>query len=103
MSVLTVADLKAHSSIYSDDDDAILATFIDAAEEWVGGHIGKSLASYATDNPPAAVPERAKQAARMLAAHYYENREAALIGSGASEVPFGVVELLRPLRSWGAS
>lgn len=106
MTVLTVNEIKLHLNIVGDDDDALLGDYIAAAEEWVGDYIGKPLASYATDDPPAPVPEKAKQAVRLLCAHYYENREAALTsmtGASALEMPLGVADLLRPLRSWGAS
>ena len=48
---------------------------------------------------PDAVPNRAKRAILMLAAHYYINREAAAVGpsAGAVTVPLGVSELLSGL------
>lgn len=46
----------------------------------------------------AAVPDSIKHAIVMLAAHWYENREAALVGTISKEVEFGVKMLLAPFR-----
>lgn len=49
-----------------------------------------------------AVPEALKQAVRMLAAHWYENRGAATTGYSAQEVPMAAQMLLRPFKYVGA-
>jgi len=107
VTILTVDDIKAHCNIVGSDDDALLANYIAAAEEWAGDFIGKDLASYATDVPPAPVPEKAKQAVRQLVAYWYDQRESAVVGLtggvSSTQVPFGVADLLRPLRNWGAA
>jgi uncharacterized phiE125 gp8 family phage protein len=46
----------------------------------------------------ASVPNRAKQAIRFLAAHWYENREAVNIGNITSELPLGWANLIESLR-----
>lgn len=43
------------------------------------------------------VPERAKQAIRVLAAHWYENREATIAGTIIQPVPFGLKSMIRNL------
>lgn len=45
-----------------------------------------------------AVPEEIKQAIRMLAAHYYENREAFVRGAAMNEVPEGIMSLVAQYR-----
>ena len=40
------------------------------------------------------VPKNLVQAAAMLVCHYYDNREAAVVGAAAVEVPFGVRQLI---------
>lgn len=47
---------------------------------------------------PAAVPEPLKQAVLMLAAYWFEQREAALVGAVAEPVAEGVGALLAPYR-----
>lgn len=42
------------------------------------------------------VPAAIKHAAMMMLAHYYENREAVLVGTIASDLPQGIMTLLRP-------
>jgi uncharacterized phiE125 gp8 family phage protein len=50
----------------------------------------------------AAVPENYKQAIRLLAAHYYENREAVIVDRGAAAhvLPMAVTSLLNKSRVW---
>lgn len=102
MSIVSVADLKAHANITVEDDDALLQSYIDAAEEWVGKFTGKALASYAADNPSASVPEPLKHAVKMLAAHLYANREATIVGQTLTitDVSPGIYDLMNPYRAW---
>jgi uncharacterized phage protein (predicted DNA packaging) len=94
MSVIDVADLKAHLNITFTTDDNLLASKIDAAEDWISKFVGM-------DWPPAdPVPGALKEAIRQLAAHLYENREASLIGITSQELPFGLLDLLTPYRAW---
>lgn len=44
------------------------------------------------------VPEAIKVAVMLLAAHFYENREATLVGVSASSLPLGVSALIKPFR-----
>lgn len=90
----SVALLKSQLNLVGDDDDALLSHKIAAAEQWISDQIGKDLAEF--DPIPATLTEAVLQ----LAAHWYEQREAVLIGIGANEVPFGVRELIRPYREW---
>ena len=48
----------------------------------------------------AAVPERVKQAMKLLVGHWYENREAVLIGTISKEIEFAVKALLSLERIW---
>lgn len=90
-----LADLKAHLNLEHDLDDNLLTGQIEAAEEMVARHIGE-------DEPVSyvAAPAALKQAILQLAAHFYENREASLVGVSASELPFGFHDLVRPFRTW---
>lgn len=47
------------------------------------------------------VPSAIKQAAKMLIAHWFENREASISGTIISEVPLGPRTLLTPFRRGG--
>jgi hypothetical protein len=102
MSVLTVNDIKAHLNIVGTADDTLLGEKIAAAEELVAAYIGQDDLA---DMDP--VPATVKEAVRLLVAHWYEQREAAVVGLtggvSSTEIPFGVAELLRPHRTWGAT
>jgi hypothetical protein len=102
MSIVSVEDIKAHANVTITDDDDLLQSYIDAAEEWVGKFTGKALASYADDDPPAEVPEPLKQAVKMLAAHLYANREATLVGNTLTivDVSPGIYDLMAPYREY---
>ena len=52
----------------------------------IAGSIGKSA------SPPI------KHAIKMLAAHYYENRRAVIVGVQASKIPLGIEAILNPYR-----
>ena len=98
MSILTVADAKAHMNITGDADDALIGAKIDAAEAWISLYIGTALDD-ATAFPDG-TPEPLKEATRQLVAHLYENREATLVGMNMVDVSPGLFELMVPYREW---
>lgn len=91
MSVTPVASLKAHLNLEHDLDDALLSSYLDAAEAYASDFVGQFL-----DVEKPAVT----QAVLMLAGFWYENREAAQSGGNAYVVPFGVHDLLQAYRKW---
>jgi len=100
MSQISVADVKPHLSVASDDtgNDTLIQGYIDAAEAWVVSHLRRDLATeFPTDWPPAIL-----QAVRMLVAHWYEAREAVAATPGGAAVPYGPKALLAPYRDLGA-
>jgi uncharacterized phiE125 gp8 family phage protein len=44
------------------------------------------------------VPAPLKEAVKQLAAHWYENREAVLVGVNAQAIPLGLFDLIEPYR-----
>ncbi|MEH6727888.1 MAG: head-tail connector protein [Hyphomicrobiales bacterium] len=48
-----------------------------------------------------AVPKPLVMAIKMMVAHWYENREAVVVGASAEEFPFGVAMLIAPYRRVG--
>lgn len=89
---ITVPELRGQLNLDSEHDDALLAQKIDAAEAYCSSFIGGPITAPA----PAAV----KQAVMMLAAYWYELREAAAVGGNAYMIPFGVHDLLQAHRMW---
>lgn len=103
MSIITLALFKAHisSDELVDSDalgtlaagtDELLQLYIDAAEAQAAAMLGKPLSDFSP------VPADIKQAILQLAAHFYANREAVLVGAGVNEIPYGVADLLRAHR-----
>lgn len=97
MSLVTVADLRAHLNLDSENDDALLADKIAAATGWVSSYCGVADFTDAEAFPDGA-PELVKEAVRRLAAQFYEDRE----GMGAEGIAStsGVTSLLAPYRRW---
>lgn len=90
-----ITDLKAHLNLEHDLDDDLLAGKIAAAEGMVARYTGAEEPLAYAD-----APAPLKEAILQLAAHFYENREASLVGVSASELPFGFHDLVRPFRTW---
>lgn len=94
MPVVTVEDVKQHLNIVGDEDDALLAGKIDAAEAFVGRWTVTPLAEMET------VPADLLEAVRQLVGHWYENREASIVGVSAEQTPLGFWDLVNPHREW---
>lgn len=92
--MLNLDTVKKHLNVSGDQDDDIIQIYADAATEWCLSYTG---AAY---DDPSTAPANMKLAALMLAAHFYQNREASLVGVTAQELPNGVLDRLNPLRSW---
>jgi peptidoglycan/xylan/chitin deacetylase (PgdA/CDA1 family) len=97
MSLIQLADMKAHLNITFDTDDVLIQGKINAAEDWIASFTGGPW-------PPTTYPYpwggALLEAIRQLAAHLYENREASLVGVTSQELPFGLLDLLTPYREW---
>ena len=97
MSVVLLADAKAHLNLTTTDDDVLVQALIDAAESYISAFAQPWPwgAGGAAPTPPAIL-----QAVKILVAHLYENREASLVGVTVAELPFGLFDLLTPWRTW---
>ncbi|OYX10123.1 MAG: hypothetical protein B7Z15_13815 [Rhizobiales bacterium 32-66-8] len=98
MTIITVADAKAHMNITTDADDALITAKIEAAEAWIALYIGTALDD--AEAFPDGTPEPLKEATRQLVAHLYENREATLVGLNMVDVSPGLFALMAPYRDW---
>ncbi|GAB1581732.1 head-tail connector protein [Phyllobacterium phragmitis] len=94
MSIITVADAKAHLNITTDADDALIAAKIEAAEAWIDRWLAEPMANMAE------VPADLKEAILLLVGHLYENREASIVGLTAEEIPFGIWSIIDQHRAW---
>jgi uncharacterized phage protein (predicted DNA packaging) len=101
MAYATLDELKAHVQTAFDDDDALLQSYLDAAQEYVRGFLADDPEA---DDPPSPVPDTVKQATLLIAAAWYQNRESVVNTSRGSlmpeEIPYGAMQLLNQLRGW---
>lgn len=95
MAIVELADVKAHLNVTDSTDDTLITSKIDAAQAMIEQQLG-----YAIQTEFTVVPGDLKEAVRMLAAHFYENREASVIGISASLLPLGVKDIIRDRRNW---
>ena len=84
----SLALLKKQLNLDSSEDDELLLLYLGAAEQWIASYTGWGV----FDGDPVET-----QAALMLCAHWYSNREAAQSGS-LSSIPFSITELLASRR-----
>lgn len=97
--MIRLAEAKRHLNLAGCADDDLLLHYIAAARDLLESQLGYRIADrYPTFTPPAL-----DVAALMLVAHWYENREATLVGVSAQTMPFGVANIVADFRdySWG--
>lgn len=95
---LDLAALKQHCSVVGTADDVVLTRCLGAAT----AHL-KRLLGFAIDDAeqfPDGTPADVEMATLQLAAHYFENREATIVGVSAMPIPFGVAEIVAEYRNY---
>lgn len=102
--IVDLAIVKAQLNITFSTDDALLEHKIAAAqahiETLLGFKIEERFPPTEAEPPVATVPADLKEAVCLLAAHWYVNREATLIGVTAEELPFGVWAIINEYRAY---
>ncbi|RCW84871.1 head-tail connector protein [Paracoccus lutimaris] len=83
-----LALVRAHLNLEPDADGDLLNHYSNVAAAWIAAYTGQP---FAADNPLMV------QAALLMVAAQYESREA-IIFSNAYQIPFGVHDLLSPLK-----
>ena len=98
--IVTVEEMKQQLG-FTDDmgslDDELLEGKIEAAQAHIERLLGYKLAE---EFPSNSVPADLKEAIRLLTAHWYENREASIVGVSAQEIPYGIRDIVREHRNW---
>jgi uncharacterized phage protein (predicted DNA packaging) len=92
MSIVSLALAKSHITIMGSSDDDLIQLYLDAAESYLGNHIGKPI----VDIDP--VPADLKLAVLKLAAFYYYQREAVGFGEAMRIAPYGVLSVANAYR-----
>lgn len=97
MPVVTLEAAKAHLNITGDADDALIQGKIRAAVAHINRLLGYDMEA---GFEPGEVPDDLKEAVMQLVAHWYENREAAVVGLSVNYLPFSVQDIIREHRNW---
>lgn len=96
---LDIDDLKQHSNLVCDSsEDPVLDRLVKAAQAHVERLLGFAIND--EERYPEGAPDDLNLAILQLAAHWYENREASVVGVTAQEVPLGVRDIIREHRAW---
>jgi len=98
--IVSVTELKEQLNQTLSVDDTLIGRKIAAAQNHIERLLGVDIeATYggAGQDP---IPDALKEAVSLLAAHWYENREASVIGLSTATIPFGVHELVREYREF---
>ncbi len=101
MAIITLTEMRDYLS-FTDDlgtaDNAMITGMIDAAQAHIERLLGFTMAATFGGLGQPAVPADLKQAVQMLAALWFEYREAA--GGSLNELPFGVANIVREYREY---
>ena len=93
--ILTLAEVKTHLRVGSDtSEDSLITTYITAAREYVEGYQNRIYLSTDEEVTAETMTGVEKAACLLLIGHWYENRQAVVLGTPPSEVPFAVKALL---------
>ncbi|HEV7417301.1 MAG TPA: head-tail connector protein, partial [Tianweitania sediminis] len=97
MAFVTPQELQDHLNGVPEHEDH-LARLLAASE----AHLSRLLGFKADDALlyPDGPPEDLKLAVLMLAGHFYENREATLVGVSAEVLPLGFLDIVREHRNY---
>ena len=89
---ILLADIKNHLRVSSSDtsEDALLAIYATAAREFCEGYQNRVFVGEDAET----MNGIEKAACLLLIGHFYENRQAVVLGVTAAEVPFAVKALL---------
>lgn len=95
--IVTLDDVKAQLNQTLDIDDDLIERKIAAAQNHIENLLGFKIECEYT---PSKIPAALKECVCQLAAHWYENREAALVGVNAQALPFGLTDIVNEHRIW---
>lgn len=102
--LITLDLIKQHCRIDSDDEDALLELYENAAQQHIEKQLDRKL--FADEVPEdvangLVINSAIKQAMLMTIAHWYEHRESVVIGVVSKEIEEGTWRLIQPYRIMG--
>lgn len=89
-------DVQQHLNLPGTADEVVVTRLIAAATDWLESQLGYKIAV----KYPTAVPPALNQAVLMMVGHWYENREASLVGVNAQALPMSVSDIVNDYRNW---
>ncbi|CUX15365.1 MULTISPECIES: head-tail connector protein [Agrobacterium] len=101
--IVSLNELKQQLNLTPDlgtDDDALLERKIAAAQNQVERLLGFKIEERYGSTGQEEIPPALVEAVSQTAAHWYENREATLVGVSAQELPFGVWPIVNEYREY---
>lgn len=101
--IVTVEELREQLNLTDDlgtGDDELLARKIAAAQGHIERLLGFKIEDTYGGEDQDEIPAPLVEAVLQLAAHWYENREASLVGVSGQELPFGVWSIVNEYREW---
>lgn len=101
--IVELEEVKEHLNQALDIDDDLIERKAQAAQNHIENLIGFKIEDRYGGDGQDAVPDSLKECVCLLAAHWYENREASIVGVSAQTMPLGVPEIVAEYRdySWG--
>jgi hypothetical protein len=89
--IVSINEAKATLGVTESADDALIERLSRASEARINALLGSPI------NPENA-PDDLVHAIHLLIAHWYENREATLVGVSAQQIPHGVIDIVNEHR-----
>lgn len=102
---ITLDEAKDHLRVDFSDDDTYIQLLCDMVEELVSQEIGASLASSGSalvdlEITTGVLPRNLVHAMYLMIGHFYNLREATIIGVQAYKIPYGFEFLIAPYRAY---
>ncbi|MDI3399655.1 head-tail connector protein [Pseudomonas sp. V88_4] len=93
--MLDMTTVKLHLRVDSDEEDALIGGYLEAAKAHVEQHCDRKLVETDPAEPEEmGLTRDVEQAILLMVGHWYANREAVVVGGAASAVPLAVERLL---------
>lgn len=98
--IVTTDQMKAQLNILSSEDDDIIERKIEAAQSHIERLLGFKIEETYGGTDQEKIPPALIEAVCQLAAHWFENREAALVGVSGEDLPFGLWQIVNEFREY---